>query len=81
MLKEEAVCCVFPNRDGIYKTPVSARIYHTTRIPKVMVPAVCARPRPEWGFNDKVGMFPFTQECLPKRSDVRLSERRLCSKM
>ena len=59
-LKDGAVCRVFPNRDGIYKTPAGARIYHKTRIPKVMVLAVCARPRPEYGFDSKVGMFSFT---------------------
>ena len=70
MLKDGAVCRVFSNRNGIYKTPASARIYHKTRIPKVMVLAVCACPRPEYGFDDTFGMYSFTRERLAKRSDV-----------
>ena len=70
-LEDGAICRVFPNRDGIYKTPASARFYHKTRIPKVTVLAVCAHPRPEYGFDSKVGMFSFTRERLAKRSDVR----------
>ena len=71
MLKYGAVYRVFPNRDGIYKTPASTCIYHKTRISKVMVLSVCTRPRPKYGFDSKVGIFSFTRERLAKRIEVR----------
>ena len=62
---------VFPNADGTYSIPIPARIYHMSRMPKVMFLAVVTRPRPEYDFDGKIGMWPFTVERLAKRSDQR----------
>ena len=53
------------------RPPASTCIYHKTRISKVMVLAGCARPRPKYGFDSKVGIFSFTRERLAKRIEVR----------
>ena len=42
-----------------------------SRVPKVVVLAVCARPRPEYGFDGKVGLWSFTLERQAKRNNVR----------
>ena len=36
-----------------------------------MVLAVCARPRPEYNFDGKVGLWSFTLERPAKRSNIR----------
>ncbi|XP_065195838.1 uncharacterized protein LOC135827237 [Sycon ciliatum] len=71
MMKDGQICRVFPDRQGQYRFPRSPKIYHKSRMPKVMVLAVCARPRPEYGFDGRIGMWSFTIERLAKRSDRR----------
>ena len=51
MMKDGQVCRVFPNKDGHYQLPTPLRVFHKSRMPKVMVLAVCARPRPVYGFD------------------------------
>ena len=51
-----------PNKDGQYQLPAPPRVFHKSRMPKVMVLAVYARPRPVYGFDGKVGLWSFTLE-------------------
>ena len=62
---------VFPNLDGTFSIPMPARVYHKSRMPKVMFHAVVARPRPEYDFDGKIGIWAFTLERLAKRSCKR----------
>ena len=76
------VCRVFPEYtvtdEGVVEVRVSmpsdpsdTKIYHNTRIPKVMFLAVTARPRPEYGFDGKVCLWPFAVTTVARRSDRR----------
>ena len=71
LMSDGQVCRVFPNNRGEYRLPAPPHVYHKSRRPKVMVLAVCARPRPEYGFDGKVGLWSFTLERPAKRSNVR----------
>ena len=71
MMKDGTVCRVFPDKRGEYKVPAPPRVFHKSRMPKVMFLAVCARPRPEYNFDGKIGLWSFTLERPAKRSDVR----------
>ena len=71
LMSDGQVCRVFPNNRGEYRLPAPPRVYHKSRVPKVMVLAVCARPRPEYGFDGKVGLWSFTLERPAKHSNVR----------
>ena len=51
--------------------PSDLKIYHKTRIPKVMFLAVTARPPPKYGFDGKVGLWPFAVTIVARRSDRR----------
>ena len=70
------VCRVFPkhvrNEDGEVEStvamPGNAKVYHKSRMPKVMFLAVTAKPRPEHDFDGKVGIWPFTVVRKAKRS-------------
>ena len=77
LMHDGSVCRVFPqsirNGDGELQRVVtmhaSPKIYHKSRMPKVMFLAVTARPRPEHGFDGKLGLWPFTVARIAKRSD------------
>lgn len=71
LMKDCQVCRVFPDKQGQYQVPAAPRVYHKSRMPKVMVLAVCARPRPEYGFDGKVGLWSFTLERTARRSNIR----------
>ena len=71
LFKDGTAVRVFPNADGTYSIPIPARVYHKSRMPKVMFLAVVTRPRPEYGFDGKIGIWPFTVERVAKRSDKR----------
>ena len=51
--------------------PADPRVYHKSRMPKFMFLAVSAKPRDEYNFNGKVGIWPFTLMRKAKRSDAR----------
>ena len=51
--------------------PADPNVYHKSCIPKVMFPAVTACLRPEYNFNGKVGIWPFTVTRATKRSNKR----------
>ena len=51
--------------------PVDAKLYHKTRMPMVMFLAVTARPRAEYNFDGKLGIWPFTLTRTAQRSDKR----------
>ena len=55
--------------EGRVSMPSDPKIYHKTRIPKVIFLAVTARPRPEYGFDGKVGLWPFAVTTVARRSD------------
>ena len=79
LLKDGTVCRVFPkyvqNEQGeIERTvslPADSALYHKSRAPKVMFLAVVARPRPEYAFDGRIGLWPFTLQRKAKRSDAR----------
>ena len=62
---------MFPNKDGHYQLPAPPRVFHKSRMPNVMVLAVCARPRPVYGFDGKVVLWSFTLERPAKRNNIR----------
>jgi len=71
LMHDSQICRVFPDRDGNYQLPACPQVYHKSRMPKVMVLSVCARPRPEYAFDGKVGTWSFTAERLAKRSNAK----------
>ena len=71
MMKDGQVCRIFPNKDSHYQLPAPPRVFHKSRMPKVMVLSVCARPRPFYGFDGKVGLWSFTLERPAKRNNIR----------
>ena len=71
MMKDSQVCRVFPNKHGHYQLPTPPRVFHKSRMPKVMVLAVYARPRPFYEFDGKVGLWSFTLERPTKRNNIR----------
>lgn len=71
LMKDGQVCRVFPDKQGQYRMPASPKIFHKSRMPKVMFLAVCAKPRREYGFDGKVGIWSFTLERPAKRSNVK----------
>ena len=60
-----------PNPDGSYTLPVAGKIFHKSRMPKVMFLAAVARPRPEYDFDGKIGIYPFAIERLAQRNNKR----------
>ena len=71
MMKDGTVCRVFPDKRGEYKVTAPPRMFHKSRMPKIMFLAVCARPGLEYNFDGKIGLWSFTLERPAKRSDVR----------
>ena len=79
IMRDGAVCRVFPkytkHPDGHVESevrmPVDAKLYHKTRMPKVMFLAVTARPHAEYNFDGKLGIWPFTLTRMAQRSDKR----------
>lgn len=65
------VCRVFPGSNRQYQMPASPKFYHKSRTPKVMFLAVCAKPRQEYGFDDKAGIWHFTTGRPAKRSNIK----------
>jgi hypothetical protein len=74
---DEKNCCLMPNgekvriipdADGNITYPAPPRAQHKQAIPKVMFLAANARPRPEYGFDGKIGMWRVTglKEALKK---------------
>ena len=57
--------------EGQVSMPSDPKIYHKTRIPKVIFLAVTARPRPEYRFDGKVGLWPFAVTTVARGSDRR----------
>ena len=50
---------IYPDKDGTYDAPEPARVRHKSHIPKCMFLVVNARPRPEYGFDGKIGVWEF----------------------
>ena len=50
------------------KMPACPKLYHKSRQPQVMFLAVTAKPRPEYSFDGKVGIWSFTRLRKAKRS-------------
>ena len=66
LMHDGSICRVFPNEDGTFTMPACPRVYHKSRMPKVMFLAAVAKPRPEYGFDGKIGIWPFVIERLAK---------------
>ena len=71
LMHDGTVVRVFPNLDETYTFPVPAKIYHKSRMPKVIFLAADACPRPEYNFDGKIGIWPFSLERLAQRSNKR----------
>ena len=71
LMKDGQVSRVFPDKDGKYQVPAAPKLYHKSRTPKIMFLAVCAKPRSEYGFDGRIGLWSFTLERPAKRSDIR----------
>ena len=79
LIRDCTVCRVFPEYSVTdecivqerVSMPTDPKIYHKTRILKVMFLAVTARLRPEYGFDGKVGLLPFAVTNVARRSDRR----------
>eukprot|EP00117_Sycon_ciliatum_P044524 scpid94515/ scgid32113/ len=79
LMRDGSVCRVFPQTvvndkgetERVVNMPADPRVYHKSRMPKVMFLAVTAKPRAEYGFDGKVGMWPFTVVRKAKRSHAK----------
>ena len=71
LMKDGQVCRVFPDKNGKYKVPAAPKVFHKSRMPKIMFLAVCAKPRNEYGFDGRIGLWSFTLERFAKRSNIR----------
>ena len=79
LMRDGTVCRVSPrfarNESGevehTVNMPANPRVYHNSRMPKVMFLAVTANPRDEYDFDRKVGIGPFTLVRKAKRSKAR----------
>ena len=60
---------MFPNPDGTVTMPAPARVYHKSRMPKVMFLAAVAKPRPEYEFDGKIGVWEFAVVRKAKRAN------------
>ena len=69
LMHDGTVCRVFPNADGTYSLPANPTIYHKSRMPKVMFLAAVTKPRPEYNFDGKLGIWEFAFERLAKGSN------------
>ena len=69
LLHDGTPCRVFPNADGTFTFPNPARCRHKSHIPKVMFMCVIAKPRKEYGFDGKIGVWSFTVKRKAKRSN------------
>ena len=77
-LRDGTACSVFPNfeesNEGVdraVRMPADPKLYHKSRTPKVMFLTVTARPCIEYGFDGKIGLWPFSVVRKAQRSDVR----------
>ena len=52
--------------------PPSPKLYLKSCMPKVMFVSVCAKQRPEYGFNGKVAIWSFTAKCPAKRNNDKI---------
>jgi hypothetical protein len=68
IMNDGAVCRCFPDDDGNYTIPEPRKLYHKNRMPKLMFLSAVARPRPEYGFDGKIGIWYFAVERKAKRS-------------
>ena len=73
--KDKQTIRLFPAPDGSYELPVES-VYHKSRMPKVMFLAAVAMPRPDYGFDGKLGIWPFVRYREAKRSDKRTGTRK-----
>ena len=77
LMKDGSVCRVFPQFSSCVNADdgrvVDPKVFHKSRMPKVMFLAGTARPRAEYAFDGKVGIWPFTVVRKAKRSDSRAS--------
>ena len=64
-------CRVFPDKDGMIKMPGSPKVYHKSRMPKLMFLCACAVPRPCYEFDGKCAIHFFGQMRKAKRSCAR----------
>lgn len=62
-------CRVFPDENGTIRMPDPPRACHKSRVPKLMFLCAVARPRPEYDFDGKIGIWFFTRERKAKRSN------------
>ena len=67
-MDDGAVCRVFPDKHGNYILPPPRRLYHKSRTPKLMFLVAVARPRPEYNFDGKIGIWHFAKVRKAKRS-------------
>ena len=68
MMHDGSVCRIFPDEHGKYTMPKPPRLTHKSRTPKLMFLVANARPRPEYNFDGKIGIWYFAVERKAKRS-------------
>ena len=73
LMKDGQVCRVFPDKNGKYKVPAAPKVFHKSRMPKIMFLAVCAK---SLGMSTastaaRIGLWTFTLERFAKRSSIR----------
>jgi len=68
MMHDGSVCRVFPDEHGKYTMPKPPRLTHKSRTPKLMFLVANARPRPEYNFDGKIGIWYFANVRKAKRS-------------
>ena len=72
LMADGTLCRVYPNRDGTFTMPEPPRVRHKSHIPKVMFLVVNARPRPEYNFDGKIGIWEFSEIVHTRNGDEKV---------
>ena len=68
LMHDGEVCRCFPDANGEYVLPPPRKVHHKSRMPKLMFLAAVARPRPEYNFDGKIGIWYFANVRKAQRS-------------
>jgi len=69
LMRDAERCRVFPGEDGTIRLPEPSRAFHKSHVPKLMFLCAVARPRPEYAFDGKIGIWFFAVQRKAKRSN------------
>ena len=71
LMRDGSSCRIFPDDDGTIRMPPPPRLHHKRHVPKLMFLCAVARPRPEYNFDGKIGIWFFAVDRKAKRSNKK----------